>query len=249
MSAYQWHWGVIFEPVPDTGEFYYQWLLSGLGWTLTTALAAWCIALLVGTLVGVARTVPNRLVSGLATAYVELFRNIPLIVQMFLWFFVLPEFLPTAVGNWVKQDMPLPAFSTAVMALGIYTAARIAEQVRTGILTLSRGQKNAGLAMGLTLWQTYRYVLLPVAFRVITPPLTSEFMNIFKNSAVALVIGLTELTFQMRQITGEYAPANPIEVMTITSVLYLLVAFSANRLMAWLERKTRIPGTIGGGQS
>ena len=249
MSAYQWHWGVIFEPVPDTGEFYYQWLLSGLGWTLTTALAAWCIALLVGTLVGVARTVPNRLVSGLATAYVELFRNIPLIVQMFLWFFVLPEFLPTAVGNWVKQDMPLPAFSTAVMALGIYTAARIAEQVRTGILTLSRGQKNAGLAMGLTLWQTYRYVLLPVAFRVITPPLTSEFMNIFKNSAVALVIGLTELTFQMRQITGEYAPANPIEVMTITSVLYLLVAFSANRLMAWLERKTRIPGTIGGGQT
>mgnify|MGYP003590346121 FL=1 len=249
MSAYQWHWGVIFEPVPDTGEFYYQWLLSGLGWTLTTALAAWCIALVVGTLVGVARTVPNRLVSGLATAYVELFRNIPLIVQMFLWFFVLPEFLPTAVGNWVKQDMPLPAFSTAVMALGIYTAARIAEQVRTGILTLSRGQKNAGLAMGLTLWQTYRYVLLPVAFRVITPPLTSEFMNIFKNSAVALVIGLTELTFQMRQITGEYAPANPIEVMTITSVLYLLVAFSANRLMAWLERKTRIPGTIGGGQS
>lgn len=249
MSAYQWHWGVIFEPVPDTGEFYYQWLLSGLGWTLTTALAAWCIALVIGTLVGVARTVPNRLVSGLATAYVELFRNIPLIVQMFLWFFVLPEFLPTAVGNWVKQDMPLPAFSTAVMALGIYTAARIAEQVRTGILTLSRGQKNAGLAMGLTLWQTYRYVLLPVAFRVITPPLTSEFMNIFKNSAVALVIGLTELTFQMRQITGEYAPANPIEVMTITSVLYLLVAFSANRLMAWLERKTRIPGTIGGGQT
>jgi len=249
MSAYQWHWGVIFEPVPDTGEFYYQWLLSGLGWTLTTALAAWCIALVVGTLVGVARTVPNRLVSGLATAYVELFRNIPLIVQMFLWFFVLPEFLPTAVGNWVKQDMPLPAFSTAVMALGIYTAARIAEQVRTGILTLSRGQKNAGLAMGLTLWQTYRYVLLPVAFRVITPPLTSEFMNIFKNSAVALVIGLTELTFQMRQITGEYAPANPIEVMTITSVLYLLVAFSANRLMAWLERKTSIPGTIGGGQT
>ena len=249
MSAYQWHWGVIFEPVPDTGEFYYQWLLSGLGWTLTTALAAWCIALVVGTLVGVARTVPNRLVSGLATAYVERFRNIPLIVQMFLWFFVLPEFLPTAVGNWVKQDMPLPAFSTAVMALGIYTAARIAEQVRTGILTLSRGQKNAGLAMGLTLWQTYRYVLLPVAFRVITPPLTSEFMNIFKNSAVALVIGLTELTFQMRQITGEYAPANPIEVMTITSVLYLLVAFSANRLMAWLERKTRIPGTIGGGQT
>lgn len=249
MSQYQWNWSVVLEQVSGTEEFYYQWLLSGLGWTITTALSAWAVALVVGSMIGVLRTVPSRWVAGLATAYVELFRNIPLIVQMFLWFFVLPEFLPAAVGNWVKQDMPLPAFSTAVMALGIYTAARIAEQVRTGILTLSRGQKNAGLAMGLTLWQTYRYVLLPVAFRVITPPLTSEFMNIFKNSAVALVIGLTELTFQMRQITGEYAPANPIEVMTITSVLYLLVAFSANRLMAWLERKTRIPGTIGGGQA
>ncbi|ASJ22860.1 amino acid ABC transporter permease [Laribacter hongkongensis] len=248
MNQYQWNWGVILQGVPDTEEFYYQWLLSGLGWTIATALCAWVIALVIGTLVGVGRTVPNKAVSGLTTAYVELFRNVPLIVQMFLWFFVFPEFLPETASNWVKQSMPLPAFSTAVIALGFYTSARVAEQVRTGILTLSRGQKNAGLALGLTLGQTYRYVMLPMAFRIIVPPLTSEFMNIFKNSAVALAIGLTELTFQMRQMTGEYAPANPIEVMTYTSLLYLIVAFSVNRIMALVEKKVQVPGYIGGGK-
>ncbi|MCG9055717.1 amino acid ABC transporter permease [Laribacter hongkongensis] len=248
MNQYQWNWGVILQGVPDTEEFYYQWLLSGLGWTIATALCAWVIALVIGTLVGVGRTVPNKAVAGLTTAYVELFRNVPLIVQMFLWFFVFPEFLPDAAGDWVKQSMPLPEFSTAVIALGFYTSARVAEQVRTGILTLSRGQKNAGLALGLTLGQTYRYVMLPMAFRIIVPPLTSEFMNIFKNSAVALAIGLTELTFQMRQMTGEYAPANPIEVMTYTSLLYLIVAFSVNRIMALVEKKVQVPGYIGGGK-
>lgn len=247
MSTYQWDWGVILQAVPDTDEFYYNWLISGLGWTVTTALSAAVIALIIGSIVGVLRTAPSRWLSGLATAYVELFRNIPLIVQMFMWYFVLPELLPEAAGTWMKQDMPMPEISTAIISLGLYTSARVAEQVRTGIQTLSTGQKNAGLAMGFTLAQTYRYVLLPMAYRIMIPPLTSEFMNIFKNSAVALAIGVTELTFQMRQITGEYAPANPIEVMTVVSVMYLIVAFSVNRLMALIEKKTRVPGYISGG--
>ncbi len=247
MSQYQWNWSVVLEQVSGTEEFYYQWLLSGLGWTITTALSAWAVALVVGSMIGVLRTVPSRWVAGLATAYVELFRNIPLIVQMFLWYFVLPELVPHSTGIWMKQSMPLPEFTTAVVALGFFTSARVAEQVRTGILALPRGQKSAGLALGFTLGQTYRYVLLPMAYRIVIPPLTSEFMNIFKNSAVALAIGLTELTFQMRQITGEYSPANPIEVMTVVSALYLLVAFSVNRVMALIERKTRVPGYISGG--
>ncbi|WP_269531751.1 amino acid ABC transporter permease [Chitinimonas sp. BJYL2] len=247
MGNYQWNWGILFEEVYGTGEFYYQWVLNGLGWTVAVALSAWVIALLVGSLIGTLRTLPNKWIAGLATAYVELFRNIPLIVQLFLWFFVLPELLPEAAGMWMKQQMPLPEFFTAMVGLGLFTAARVAEQVRTGILTLPRGQRYAGLALGFTLAQTYRYVLLPMAFRVIIPPLTSEFMNVFKNSAVALAIGLTELTFQMRQITGEYAPANPIEVMSIVSVIYLILAFSVNRLMAWVERKARVPGFISAG--
>ncbi|GAB3260737.1 amino acid ABC transporter permease [Chitinimonas naiadis] len=247
MGNYQWNWGIIFEEVMGTGEHYYQWLISGLGWTVAVALSAWVIALLLGSLVGTLRTAPNKWLAGLATAYVELFRNIPLIVQLFLWFFVLPELLPQAAGDWMKQGMPYPEFFTAMIGLGLFTSARVAEQVRTGIQTLSRGQRNAGLAMGFTLPQTYRYVLLPMAYRIIIPPLTSEFMNVFKNSAVALAIGLTELTFQMRQITGEYAPSNPIEVMTIVSAIYLILAFSVNRLMAFVERRVRVPGYITGG--
>ncbi|HEY9101249.1 amino acid ABC transporter permease [Chitinimonas sp.] len=248
MGNYQWNWHVIFEEVAGTNEHYYQWLLSGLGWTVAVALSAWVIALILGSLIGTARTAPNKWLAGLATAYVELFRNIPLIVQLFLWFFVLPEMLPQAAGDWMKQSMPLPEFFTAMVGLGLFTSARVAEQVRTGIMALPRGQKNAGLAMGFTLPQVYRHVLLPMAFRIVIPPLTSEFMNVFKNSAVALAIGLTELTFQMRQITGEYAPSNPIEVMTIVSVIYLILAFSVNRLMALIERRVRVPGYISGGK-
>ncbi|WP_374351743.1 amino acid ABC transporter permease [Chitinimonas sp.] len=247
MGQYHWNWMVIFEKVAGTEEYYYQWLLHGLGWTLAVAVGAWTIAMILGSAIGVARTAPIKWLSAAATAYVELFRNIPLIVQLFLWFFVLPEMLPEHIGTWMKQGMPYPEFITGMIGLGLFTAARVAEQVRTGITVLPRGQKNAGLAMGLTLPQTYRYVLMPMAYRVIIPPLTSEFMNAFKNSSVCLAIGLTELTFQMKQITGEYAAGNAIEVMTIAGAAYLIMAFSVNRLMAWVEVRVRVPGFISAG--
>jgi glutamate/aspartate transport system permease protein len=254
-SGYNWNWAILFEQVAGTEEFYYQWLIKGLGWTLATALSAWVIALLLGTIVGTARTVPKPWLAGLARVYVELFRNIPLIVQLFIWYFVVPDLLPEHIGLWIKQDLRglvgftdyLPEFIFGVIGLSLFTAARVAEQVRTGIQALPRGQTYAGLALGFTRGQVYRHVLLPMAFRIIVPPLTSEFMNVFKNSAVTLAIGLTELTFQMKQITGEYAPSNPIEVMTVVGGIYLLLAFSINRLMAWVERKTRVPGYIAGG--
>lgn len=252
MGEYQWNWGVLLGKVSGTEEYYYQWLISGLGWTVLTSLSAWVIAMSVGTVIGTLRTVPNRWVSGLARVWVEVFRNVPLLVQLFIWYFVIPDLLPEKWGLWIKQDLRglvnftdyLPEFLFAVLGLGLFTSARVAEQVRTGIITLSGGQKNAGLALGLNLKQVYRYVLLPMAFRIILPPLTSEFMNIFKNSSVALAIGLTELSFQMKQITGEYAPANPIEVMTVVGIMYLALAFSINRLMNWLEQRARVPGFV-----
>jgi glutamate/aspartate transport system permease protein len=175
---------------------------------------------------------------------VEIFRNIPLIVQMFLWFFVFPELVPSNLGDWIKQDLPLPEFTTAVISLAFFTSARIAEQVKAGILSLPVGQKGAGLAIGFTLPQVYRYVLLPVAFRIMIPPLTSELMNIFKNSSVALTIGMLELTAVAKQM-NEYT-FQGFEVFTVVTILYIIVAFTANRLMALIEYKTQIPGYLKG---
>jgi glutamate/aspartate transport system permease protein len=168
---------------------------------------------------------------------------VPLIVQMFLWFFVVPELLPQAMGDWIKQ-MPPPwsSYLPAVMCLGIFTSVRVAEQVRAGINSLPRGQRMAGTAMGLSLAETYRFVILPQAFRIILPPLTSEFMNIIKNSSVALTIGLLELTGRARAMQ-EFS-FRVFEAFTAATVIYLLTNLLVVLLMRWLELKVRVPGLI-----
>jgi glutamate/aspartate transport system permease protein len=240
---YNWHWKVLLEMEPGGTGTYLHYLLVGLLWTLATALAAWVVALLVGAMVGTVRTTPLKWAVRLGNLYVEIFRNVPLIVQMFLWFFVVPEFLPQAMGDWVKQ-MPPPwsSYLPAVMCLGIFTSVRVAEQVRAGINSLPRGQRLAGTAMGLSLAETYRFVILPQAFRIILPPLTSEFMNVIKNSSVALTIGLLELTGRARAMQ-EFS-FRVFEAFTAATVIYLLTNLVVVLLMRWLERRVRVPGLI-----
>lgn len=239
---YHWNWGIYLEQIKNGDVTYLHWLMTGLGWTVAVSLASWVIALVIGVAVGTARTAPSKWVSGPANAYVELFRNVPVLVQMFLWFFVAPELLPRDLSRWVKQDMPYAEFVTATVCLGLFTSARVAEQVRAGIESLSRGQRAAGLALGLTLPQTYRHVLLPMALRLILPPLTSEFMNVFKNSSVAFAIGVMELTFQARQMQEDSEQG--IETFLAVTLLYFLCCFLANRLMVLIEKRTRVPGYI-----
>jgi glutamate/aspartate transport system permease protein len=240
---YNWHWKVLLEPEPGGTGTYLQYLVVGLGWTLATALAAWVIALAIGAIVGTLRTTPIKWAVRLGNFYVEVFRNIPLIVQMFLWFFVLPELLPKAIGDWMKQ-MPPPwgSYVPAVLCLGIFTSVRVAEQVRAGIQSLPRGQGMAGTALGLTLPQTYRHVLLPVAFRIILPPLTSEFMNVIKNSSVALTIGLLELTGRARAMQ-EFS-FHVFEAFAAATAIYLLTNLIVVFAMRALEKKVRVPGFI-----
>jgi glutamate/aspartate transport system permease protein len=239
---YHWNWGIYLEQIKGGEETYLHWLITGLGWTVAVSLCAWVIALVLGSVVGTVRTAPRPWLVRLCNGYVELFRNVPLLVQMFLWFFVFPELLPPKLSLWVKQEMPAKEFFTATVCLGLFTSARIAEQVRAGIQSLPRGQRHAGLAMGFTLPQTYRYVLLPMAFRIIIPPLTSEFMNVFKNSSVAFAIGVLELTFQARQMQEDSEQG--IETYLAVTILYFLCAFLAHRGMAWIEKRTRVPGYI-----
>jgi glutamate/aspartate transport system permease protein len=233
---YNWNWGILLQ------DPYFGWVWSGLGWTIMTACAAWVIAFSLGSVIGVMRTTSIGTLRFIGTAYVELFRNVPLLVQMFLWYFVFPELLPSDAGMWVKRDLPLPSFSTAVVCLGTYTASRVAEQVRAGIESIGQGQRNAGLAMGLSPVQVYRYVLLPVGYRIIIPPLTSDFLGVFKNSSLALTIGVLELTAQTRQIE-EYT-FQGFEAFTAATVLYCLVTFIVMTIMRVVERRTAIPGMI-----
>ena len=240
---YNWDWRIFLAAEPGGTGTYLKYLIVGLGWTLATALAAWVIALAIGSVVGTLRTTPHKWVVRLGNAYVEVFRNVPLIVQMFLWFFVVPELLPKGLGDWVKQ-MPPPwgSYLPAVMCLGLYTSVRIAEQVKSGIGSLSRGQGMAGTALGLTLGQNYRFVLLPQAFRIVLPPLTSEFMNVIKNSSVALTIGLLELTGRARAMQ-EFS-FKVFEAFAAATVIYLLTNLVVVIGMRALEKKVRVPGLI-----
>lgn len=231
---------ILFQPAPD-GQLYIRWLVTGLGWTLLLAFFGWWIAFALGVVVGVGRTLPSRLLSGLARTYVELFRNVPLLVQMFLWYFVMPEIVPQALGDAIKQ-MPPPwgAFWPALLCLSLYTSARVAEQVKAGIEALPRGQIEASSALGMTTFKTYRYVIVPQALRLIIPSLTSEVMGIYKNTSVALTIGLLELTAQARAISE--ATFQTFAAFTAATVIYLLLALLAYQIMATIDRKLTIPG-------
>lgn len=233
---YNWNWSVL------VADPYLGWILSGLGWTVLVSLSAWVIGLALGSVIGVLRTLPARGARAVGAAYVEVFRNVPLLVQIFLFYFVLPELLPREWGRFLKRDLPHPEFTMAVVSLGLYTAARVAEQVRAGIGTAGRGQAQAGLATGLRLAQVYRLILLPLAFRLTVPALTNEFLNVFKNSSLALTIGVLELTSRTRAV-ADYT-SHSIEAFAAASAIYAAISFLIAALMRRVEARARLPGTL-----
>src|ERR1700744_4255918 len=236
---------LLFETAPDGVSRYIDWIFSGLLWTLSLAFGAWSIALVVGTLVGVARTFQNGIGPRLGRIYVETFRNIPLLVQMFFWYFVLPELLPQRIGLAIKQmDPPWGSFVPALICLGLFTSARIAEQVRAGLQALPRGQAQAADALGFDKGTMYRVILLPQAFRIILPTLTNEFMTIFKNTSVALTIGLVELTATAREINEN--TFRTFEAFGVITIIYLLIALVAWQVMHRIEQAARLPSLSSG---
>lgn len=222
-------------------QTYLDWLLQAWGQTVLVSALSLVVALVVGSIIGTIRTLPDSpVLSRVGNWWVEFFRNIPLLVQIFLWYHVVPALIPAFAD--------VPKLVLVVAGLGLFTSARIAEQVRAGIQALPRGQRYAGMALGFTTPQYYRYVLLPMAFRIIVPPLTSEAMNIFKNSSVAFAVSIMELTFYAQQVAEE--TAHGIEVYLAVTVLYVISAFAINRIMAFIEKRVRVPGFVaqtGGG--
>lgn len=225
----------VFLQDDGSGRTYLSWMMDAWGWTLSVAGCSWVIAVVMGALMGTLRTLPNSpWLVRLANCWVELFRNIPILVQLFLWYFVLPKIFPAMQA--------IPGFLLVVFGLGFFTSARIAEQVRAGVQALPKGQRYAGMAVGFTTFQTYRYVILPMAFRIILPPLTSESMNLLKNSSVAFAVSITELTFFFTQAAEE--TSRGVEIFVVVTLLYAASAFAVNRVMAFLEKKLQIPGFI-----
>ena len=214
---------------------YLDWMLSAWGWTLSVSGLALIVALCFGVLMGILRTTPNKVLVAIGETWTELFRNIPVLVQVFLWYFVVPELVPAMKA--------FPPFLLVVLGLGFFTSARISEQVKAGIQSLPRGQTYAGLAMGLTLPQTYRYVLLPVALRVVIPPLTSEAMGIVKNSAVAFAVSVAELIMFARQSQEE--TSRGIEIYLAVTGLYFLSSIVIFALARFIEIRVRVPGVAG----
>jgi glutamate/aspartate transport system permease protein len=237
--GYHWNWAIFWQPSPEGNGTYLDMLIQGLETTLLTAALAWILALAVGSAVGVLRTLPGRAAPLAASAWIELFRNMPLLVQLFLWYFVFPDLLPAPWGIWLKQ-LPNASFLTAVIGIGFFMSARVAVQVASGIEALPRGQRAAATALGLTPTQTYRYVLLPMAYRIILPPLTSEMLNTIKNTSVALTIGLAELTARARAVQ-EFS-FQVFEAFTAATLAYLVVNLIATVAARWLEGRVRVPG-------
>jgi len=232
-----WDWQVFLQD-DGGGRTYLEWMLEAWRWTLAVAGSAWLVAMVVGAVVGTVRTLPDRpWLVRLGNAWVELFRNIPLLVQIFLWYFVVPKIFPAF--------QQVPGFVLVVLGLGFFTSARIAEQFRAGIQALPRGQRYAAMAMGFSTWQSYRYVILPMAFRIILPPLTSESMNLLKNSSVAFAVSIAELTMFAMQAQEE--TSRGIEIYLAVTLLYAGSAFAVNRVFAFIEKKVRVPGFIAAG--
>lgn len=236
---YHWNWNIFWDVSPEGTGTYLDMLLSGLVTTLVTAACAWIVAFVAGSAIGILRTLPGRAAPLLASGWIELFRNVPLLVQLFLWYFVLPELVPHAAGTWLKQ-LPGASFYTAVIGIGCYMSARMAVQLSAGIGALSAGQRAAGAAIGLTTAQTYRYVLLPVAYRIILPPMTSDMLATLKNTSVALTIGLAELTARARSMQ-EFS-FQVFEAYAAATAAYCVISLAVTLAARLLERRLLIPG-------
>ena len=231
---YDFHWQVLWSG--QSG----RWLLQGLGTTLAISSLAWLLAVGLGILSGALRTVPWKALRAVAAFYVEFFRNVPLLVWMFFWYFGVPPLLPRGIQEWLFSHAA--EFWAGTLALGVYHGARISEVIRSGILSIPRTQFEASVAIGLTTFQAYRLIILPVALRLIVPPATNESLNLLKNSSVALTISVAELTFQTRQI--ETYTAKAIEAFTAGTLIYLVLCLSIATIMAKVERRYAIPGLI-----
>ena len=234
--AYKFDWSVLWR------EPYGEWMLQGIWLTLQLGFLAWIIALSLGVFLGTMRAAPWKLLRLVSTIYVEIFRNVPFLVQLFFWFYAGPMIFGETLQFKINTISGLNYYA-AVVGLGLYTASRVAEHVRAGFASIGQGQYQAALSTGMSHWQMYWHIMIPHALRLILPPLTTEFLTIFKNSSVAMTIGVAETTFMSYKIDSE--TFHGLEATTGAMFVYLVLGMAVVKTMSYFEKKFRIRGLVG----
>ncbi|MDH4266897.1 MAG: amino acid ABC transporter permease [Deltaproteobacteria bacterium] len=236
MIAYEFRWSVLWQ------QPYGSWMLDGVWTTIQLGFISWVFALFIGILIGTFRVTPWKPLRAFATAYTEFFRDIPLLVQLFFWYFAAPRILPASLEQYFYREVANVEFWIVVIALSIYTSSRVGEQIRSGLQSIPVDQFHAALSTGLTYFQMYRYVTIPLAVRIMIPPLTTEFLTTFKNTSLAMTVGVLEATFMSQQI--EAYTFRGLEATTAACLVYLAITMVVILFMALVEKRLSIPGFI-----
>jgi polar amino acid transport system permease protein len=228
---YHFDWSIV------TSGKYFDWLVSGLKVTLELSSVGIVFAFLIGLIIAVAKMSSFRPLRWVASAYLEFFRNTPLLIQIFFWYFGSYKLLPTAVNDWLNTTNF--EFAAAAIALTIYTSAFIAEDIRSGILSIPKEQMEAARSAGFSYLRSMQYIILPQAVRITVPPLVNQFLNLVKNSSLAMTIGVMELTYQARQV--ESYSFKGFEAFTAATVVYLALSVTITALMDIYNKKVLNP--------
>ncbi|KAF0182964.1 MAG: polar amino acid transport system permease protein [Nitrospirae bacterium] len=227
MLKYEFDWSVV------TSGQYYDWIVSGLYLTIQLSAVSIVLAFLLGLLIAVMRMSSVKPVKWIAHGYLEFFRNTPLLVQIFFWYFGSYKILPQSVNDWLNSTNF--EFAAAVIALTIYTSAFIAEDIRSGVLSIPKEQMEASRSGGFSYLRSMQYIILPQAVRITIPPLIGQFLNLTKNSSLAMTIGVAELTYQARQV--EAYTFKGFEAFTAATLVYVALSIIITALVTLYSKK------------
>jgi polar amino acid transport system permease protein len=227
LLKYEFDWSVV------TSGQYYDWLVSGVYLTIQLSAVSIVLAFVLGLLIAVMRMSSVKPVKWLALGYLEFFRNTPLLVQIFFWYFGSYKILPESVNEWLNSTNF--EFAAAVIALTIYTSAFIAEDIRSGVMSIPKEQMEASRSAGFSYLRSMQYIILPQAVRITIPPLIGQFLNLTKNSSLAMTIGVAELTYQARQV--EAYTFKGFEAFTAATLVYVALSFIITALVTLYSRK------------
>ncbi|MDH5204645.1 MAG: ABC transporter permease subunit [Hylemonella sp.] len=242
----------------DSERPYWRAFLAGVFNTLRVAITGILLTTLLGTLLGIGRTSHNLLVRTVCTVYVEIFRNIPVLLQLLMWYLVLAVALPPfdAPYNWGVFQLDKnglawmvgtegdtlftfsPEFLAVLLGLTLYTASFVAEVVRAGITSVPQGQGEAAASLGLSRGQTMRYVMLPQALRVIIPPMTNQYLNLTKNSSLAVAIGYPDVVSIANTALNQTGRA--VECIAVIMTVYLITSLATSLFMNWYNARAAL---------